>query len=71
MTPTALLLDMLENLPVVDHARLEIDGLPCTIDNFWQRYYDGAIVRIIKHLYMDGQPLTEGAPKWANLWEKL
>lgn len=70
MIPTEELLRLYDLKPLIGHARIEIDGTPCNLENFWERHYDGAIVRIHKHLYVDGRPMTEDAPEWEDLWNE-
>ena len=67
--PTELCLKLFNMTPIMNRARLEIDGRPCNLRNFWSLYYPGALIRLNKHLYCDGIVLTEDSPAWSQLWQ--
>lgn len=54
---------------VLSHTLVEMDGLPSSIKEIQATDLKGVIVRISKHLYVDGKAITVDAPKWDNLWK--
>ena len=66
---TDALKNLLKEGPVLSHAKVELDGIPSSIKELQTVDLKGVIVRISKHLYMDGKALTVDAPKWNNLWK--
>lgn len=59
---------LLKEGTVLDHKLVEIDGVPSSISDLQTKDLKGAIVRIARHLYMDGKALTVDAPSWEDLW---
>jgi hypothetical protein len=60
---------LLKDGSVLDHSLCEVDGNPVRIDKLMATDIKGKLIRISKHLYLDGQGLTEGAPDWKSLWD--
>jgi len=50
------------------HSLVEVDGLMTRPEKLSESVYPGAIVRISRHLYVDGKSITVGAPDWSKLF---
>jgi hypothetical protein len=66
---TQTLKNLLKEGAVLGRGLVEVDGVATSAERLKTQDVSGAIVRISKHMWLDGKPLTVGAPNWKDLWD--